>query len=262
VTVRGRLLVVGVGPGHRDLLTPQAAAALKQAEVVIGYAGYFAWILDLIQGKEWIAFPLGQEKERAQAALEHAHQGRQVALISSGDPGIYAMASLVLEMLASVAVDTRPEVVVLPGVSALNAAAALLGAPLGHDFAAISLSDLLTPWEIIEKRLLAAATADFVLALFNPRSGRRDWQLHRAREILLHHRPGRTPVGIVRHATRPGETIVVTSLAEMDVAKVDMFSIVIVGNSTSRLVGNFIMTPRGYEIAEDFHPDVEQGCPD
>ncbi|HWY85943.1 MAG TPA: precorrin-3B C(17)-methyltransferase [Gemmataceae bacterium] len=251
MTANGQLFVVGVGPGHRDLVTPQAAAALRHAEVVIGYAGYFPWVQDLIQGKEWLALPLGQEKERAQAALEYARQGRQVALISSGDPGIYAMASLVLEMLASMAEDRRPEVVVLPGVSALNAAAALLGAPLGHDFAAMSLSDLLTPWETIEKRLRAAAGADFVLALFNPKSRRRDWQLDRAREILLDQRQGSTPVGIVRHATRPQQNIVLTTLADLDAAKVDMFSIVIVGNSSSRFVGNFIMTPRGYEISVD-----------
>src|SRR5207302_2071871 len=129
------------------------------------------------------------------------------------------------------------------GVSALNAAAALLGAPLGHDFAAISLSDLLTPWEIIEKRLLAAASADFVLALFNPKSQRRHWQLARAREILLEHRPAATPVGVVYNAYRPGQEVLLTTLVELDVAKVDMFAIVFIGNSTSRFVGNFIMTP-------------------
>jgi precorrin-3B C17-methyltransferase len=244
----GRLAVVGVGPGHRDLLTPQAAAALRQADIVIGYTGYFARVEDLLQGKERLALPLGQEKERAQAALAHASQGRRVVVISSGDPGIYAMASLVLEMLPTLAAACRPEIVVVPGVSALNAAAALLGAPLGHDFAAISLSDLLTPWDIIEKRLMAAAGADFVLALFNPKSQRRDWQLDRARALLLAQRAGSTPVGIVHNAFRPGQAVLVTTLADMDVAKVDMFAIVIIGNSASRFVGNFIMTPRGYEL--------------
>jgi precorrin-3B C17-methyltransferase len=243
----GKILIVGVGPGHRDLLTPQAAMALRQAEVVIGYAGYFTWVEDLLEGKERIALPLGQEMERARLALDCARQGRWVAVISSGDPGIFGMASVILEKLATVTLDSRPEVVVVPGVSALNAAAALLGAPLGNDFAAISLSDLLTPWEIIEKRLNAAAGADFVLALFNPKSQRRDWQLARAREILLVHRPGSTPVGIVHHAFRPGQEVALTTLEEMDVAKVDMFAIVIVGNATSRLVSSFIMTPRGYE---------------
>ena len=244
---KGRVFVVGVGPGHPDLLTPQAAAALRAVEVVIGYSGYFEWIEDLIVGKERVAMPLGQEKERAQAALAHACDGRQVAVISSGDPGIYAMASLVVELLPSVPADCRPEVIVVPGVSALNAAAALLGAPLGHDFAVISLSDLLTAWTTIEKRLLAAAGADFVLALFNPKSQRRDWQLSRARAILLQHRPADTPVGIVHNAFRPGQNIVLTTLADMDVAKVDMFAIVFIGNSTSRFVDNFMLTPRGYE---------------
>jgi precorrin-3B C17-methyltransferase len=156
------------------------------------------------------------------------------------------MASLVLELAATLTPDSRPEIVVVPGVSALNAAAALLGAPLGHDFAAISLSDLLTPWPIIEKRLAAAAAADFVLALFNPKSQKRDWQLARARMLILAERPGTTPVGIVHSAFRPGQTVVVTTLGDMDLATVDMFAIVIVGNRASRFVGNFIMTPRGY----------------
>jgi cobalt-precorrin 5A hydrolase/precorrin-3B C17-methyltransferase len=248
VPSKGQIVVVGLGPGQRDLLTPQAAAALRQAEVVIGYTGYFAWVEDLLGGQRCTALPLGQERERAGLALEHAGQGRRVAVISSGDPGIYAMASVVLETLATTARDLWPEIEIVPGVSALNAAAALLGAPLGHDFAAISLSDLLTPWEAIEKRLTAAAWGDFVVALFNPRSQRRDWQLTRARAILLDHRPGSTPAGIVRHAFRPGQEVVVTTLEEMDMAKVDMFTIVIVGNSTSRFAGTFIVTPRGYAL--------------
>ncbi len=250
MTARGQVFVVGIGPGHRDLLTPQAAQAIRSAEVVIGYAGYFAWIDDLLHGKERMSFSLGQEKERARVAIEHAGVGRRVAVISSGDPGIYAMASLVLEMLATVETSVRPEVVVVPGVSALNAAAALLGAPLGHDFAVISLSDLLTPWEVIEKRLTAAAGADFVLALFNPKSQRRDWQLVRAREILLTHRSAATPVGIVRHAFRPQQAIVRCTIESMEVKEIDMFSIVIVGNSTSRFVDDFLLTPRGYEITD------------
>jgi precorrin-3B C17-methyltransferase len=248
VTSTGRILLVGVGPGRRDLLTPQAAAALAQAEVVIGYAGYFAWVEDLILGKEWFALPLGQEKSRARVAIEHASRGRRVAVISSGDPGIYAMASVLLETLATVPPDRRPEALVVPGVSALNAAAALLGAPLGHDFAVISLSDLLTPWKTIEKRLIAAASADFVLALFNPKSVRLDWQLTRARDVILDHRPGPTPVGIVRHAFRPGQGVVLTTLQEMHAAEVDMFTIVFVGNATSHFTGSFILTPRGYEV--------------
>lgn len=249
MTASGCIFVIGVGPGRRDLLTPQAEQAIRSAEVVIGYAGYFPWVEDLIQGKERIALALGQEMQRARLALEQACKGRQVAVISSGDAGIYGMASAVLESLATVDADARPEIVVAPGVSALNAAAALLGAPLGHDFAAISLSDLLTPWEVIEKRLTAAADADFVLALFNPKSQRRTWQLARAREILLAHRPAATPVGIVHNAFRPQQAILLSTVEEMNVTEVDMFSIVIVGNSTSRFVGNFLLTPRGYEAS-------------
>jgi precorrin-3B C17-methyltransferase len=244
--VPGQLVVVGLGPGARDLLTPQAAAALRQAEIVIGYSGYFGWIEDLVHGKERIALPLGEEVERARAALEQAGAGRRVAVISSGDPGIYAMASLVFEMWATLPPKRRPEIMVVPGVSALNAAAALLGAPLGHDFAVISLSDLLTPWPTIEKRITAVAAADFVLALFNPRSQRRDWQLDRARTLILAERSPATPVGIVGNAFRPGQTVEVTTLGDMDTAKVDMFAIVMVGNTASSFVGNFIVTPRGY----------------
>jgi precorrin-3B C17-methyltransferase len=245
----GCVHVVGVGPGHADLLTPQAAHALRQAEVIVGYSGYFPWVDDLIRSKERIALPLGQEKERASIAMNHATKGRRVAVISSGDPGIYAMASVVLEMLGTMPPARRPEVVIVPGVSALNAASALLGAPLGHDFAAVSLSDLLTPWDMIENRLRAAAGADFVLALFNPKSVRRDWQLARAREILLSARSGTTPVGIVRNACRPEQSVNLTTLERMDVGAVDMFAIVIVGNSTTRIEGGMMLTPRGYDLS-------------
>jgi precorrin-3B C17-methyltransferase len=244
--IQGRIFVVGIGPGRLDLLTPQAAAAIRQADVVIAYGGYLTMIADLIQGKEILSLPLGQERERAQAALLQTGQGRHVAVISSGDPGIYAMASVVLDMLASMPAEKWPDIEVIPGVSALNAAAALLGAPLGHDFAAISLSDLLTPWPIIEKRLQAVADADFVLALFNPKSQRRDWQLGRAREILLSRRAGSTPLGIVHNAYRPGQEVELTTLSDMNIANVDMFTILFVGNSTTRSLGRFFWTPRGY----------------
>jgi precorrin-3B C17-methyltransferase len=241
----GRLFVVGLGPGDRSLLTPQAAEALRQAEVVVGYEGYFAWIEELVRGKDCLRLPLGQERERSRLAVDRAAAGSCVAVISSGDPGIYAMASILLETLPA---SRPPEVTVVPGVSALTAAAALLGAPLGHDFAAISLSDLLTPWAVIEKRLTAVAAADFVLAVFNPKSQRRDWQLRRAQEILLTHREPQTPVGIVRHAFRPGQSVVRTTLAAMADAEVDMFSILFVGNSTSRWEGDHFLTPRGYDV--------------
>jgi precorrin-3B C17-methyltransferase len=235
-------------------MTPRAAQAIRQADVVVGYGGYFAWVEDLVAGKECIALPLGQERERAAIALEQAARGRQAAVISSGDPGIYAMAAVVLEQLEALPAERRPEVVVIPGVSALTASAALLGAPLGHDFAAISLSDLLTPWPAIERRLAAAAGADFVIALFNPKSQERCWQLERAREIILSQRPGTTPAGIVRNAERPGTSVVLTTLAGLDAMAVDMFSIVIIGNSTSRRFDHFLRTPRGYKTAPTAEP--------
>ncbi len=242
---QGRLFVVGLGPGDRSAMTGQALEALRQAEVVIGYDGYFTWVRDLVAGKECLALPLTQETERARLAVDRLREGRIVCVISSGDPGVYGMASLVLECLGN---EGQEEVVVVPGVSAVNAAAALLGAPLGHDFAVVSLSDLLTPWELIERRLRAAAEADFVLALLNPKSRRRDWQYRRAQEILLSSRSPETCVGVVRNAYRPGQAVEMTTLAGMTAAVVDMFTTVIVGSSQTRRFGNAIVTPRGYAL--------------
>lgn len=242
---RGRLFVVGLGPGDRTAMTGQALEALRQAEVVVGYDGYFGWVSDLVAGKECLALPLTQEAERARLAVERLRQRQAVCVISSGDPGVYGMASLVLQCLGD---ETEEDVVVVPGVSAVNAAAALLGAPLGHDFAVVSLSDLLTPWEVIERRLRAAAEADFVLALLNPKSRRRDWQLRRAQEILAGWRPPQTPVGIVRNAYRPDQSVERTTLARMAEAAVDMFTTVIVGSSQTIQCGTAMVTPRGYAL--------------
>ena len=242
---RGRLFVVGLGPGDRAAMTGQALEALRQAEVVVGYDGYFPWVADLVEGKERLALPLTQETERARAAVERLRQGRVVCVISSGDPGVYGMAGLVLQCLTE---EEQEDVAVVPGVSAVNAAAALLGAPLGHDFAVVSLSDLLTPWGMIERRLRAAAEADFVLALLNPKSLRRDWQYRRAQEILAGHRPAETPVGVVRNAYRPGESVERTTVAHMAEAVVDMFTTVIVGSSRTVRLGGAIVTPRGYAL--------------
>jgi precorrin-2 C(20)-methyltransferase len=258
----GTIFVVGLGPGRRDLLTGQARQALADSQVIVGYSGYFAGIDDLVQGKECHRFELGRERERACLALELASQGKSVAVISSGDPGIYAMAGIVLEALecskpaCGLALESdreaasgksgakEPEVIIVPGISAVNAAAALLGAPLGHDFAVISLSDLLTPWEIIEKRLHAAAQADFVIALVNPKSKERHWQLAKACEILLKQRNPDTSVGIVRNAFRPGQAAELTTLKDLSTAAVDMFTTVIVGNSQTRRFGPHMITPR------------------
>jgi precorrin-3B C17-methyltransferase len=227
-------------------MTGQALEAIRGAEVVIGYDGYFVGVADLVADKECLSLPLTRELDRARLAVERLAAGRAVCVISSGDPGVYAMASLVLECTAAADEGLLDQVVIVPGVSAVNAAAALLGAPLGHDFAVISLSDLLTPWALIERRLRAAAEADFVLALLNPRSRRRDWQYRRAQEILARHRPAQTPVGVVRNAFRPGQAVTVTTVGGMAEAAVDMFTTVIIGNSQTRRFGNVVVTPRGY----------------
>ena len=245
----GSLSVIGLGPGDPATLTGQARVALQQARVVIGYSGYFAWVQDLVQDKECIALPLQQEMARAHLAVERARQGDAVCVISSGDAGIYGMASLVLEVAAQSAPPTLlPEVVVVPGVSAITACAALLGAPLGHDFAVISLSDLLTPWEMIEKRLMAAAAADFVTVLLNPKSARRQWQYGRAQAILAQQRPPETPVGVVRNAYRPQQSVHLTTVSAMLKAQVDMLTTVIVGNSQTRDWQSRMVTPRGYAV--------------
>lgn len=244
---RGSLCVVGLGPGTSALLTGQARAALQGADVIIGYDGYFQWIADLVRHKECIALPLTQEVARAQIAVERALAGQAVSVISSGDAGIYGMASLVLEVLERHQDNTvLPDVVVIPGVSAVNACAALLGAPIAHDFAVLSLSDLLTPWTVIEKRLAAAAEADFVMVLLNPKSARRQWQFARACALLGQHRTPETPVGLVRNAYRPDQAVVLTTVSGLAGADVDMLTTVIVGNSQTRCFQSHLITPRGY----------------
>lgn len=250
MSTTGSLYVIGLGPGDPSMLTEQAKMALRQSRVVIGYTGYFTAIQDIVQAKECIALPLTQETQRAQIAVDRALQGDAVCVISSGDAGIYGMASLVLEVLEQrTASLPGPEVVVVPGVSAVNACASLLGAPIGHDFAVISLSDLLTPWELIEKRLKAAAEADFITVLLNPRSERRHWQYGRAQEILALHRAPETPVGLVRNAYRSEQAVTTTTLARMTEPPVDMLTTVIVGNSQTRCWKSRMVTPRGYPVA-------------
>jgi precorrin-3B C17-methyltransferase len=240
------IYIVGIGPGSPDLLTPQALAALARCQLVIGYDGYFHGLQNILAGKKCLRFLLGQEMKRAARAVEEAAHGHTVGVISSGDPGIYGMAGLVLEIAGDRPAAERPEVVVVPGVSAVNAAAALLGAPLGHDFAVISLSDLLTPWEVIEKRLACAAQADFVLALLNPRSRQRTHPFDRACTVLARYRAAETPVGLVRNAFRPEQSVALTTLAELQPASVDMFTTVFVGNSQTRRLHHHLVTPRGY----------------
>jgi cobalt-precorrin 5A hydrolase/precorrin-3B C17-methyltransferase len=242
LTPRGRLTIVGLGPGARDLLTPRAVRALRRAAVVVGLDQYVDQVRDLFRpGTRVIASGLGEEAERARTAVAAASAGEAVALLGSGDAGVYAMAAPAL----AVAGDDI-EVAGVPGVTAALAAAGLLGAPLGHDHAYISLSDLHTPWEVIERRVRAAAEGDFTVCFYNPRSRSRHWQLPRALAVLAAHRAPETPVGYVRNAARADETVAVTTLADLNPAEVDMFTVVIVGSSRSRTVAGRFVTPRGY----------------
>lgn len=244
----GTLAVVGIGPGAPEQLTPAARDAIAAADVVVGYATYLDLLGPLIAGKERVAGRMTAEIARAREAVERARRGARVALVSSGDPGIYGMASLALEVLREVGWrrGDSPRVVVLPGVTALSAAASLAGAPLGHDFCAVSLSDLLTPWPVIARRLEAAAAADFVVALYNPASMRRRRALGEAREILLRHRPGTTPVAVVTDAYRAGARCTVTDLDRLLDEEVGMTSTVLVGSTQSYAFEGLLVTPRGY----------------
>lgn len=239
---RGRLAVVGLGPGARDLLTPRAREELRRASVVVGLDQYLDQVRDLLRdGTLALESPLGAEEERARTAVAQARKGHAVALIGSGDAGVYAMAS---PALAEASADI--DVVGVPGVTAALAAAAILGAPLGHDHVSISLSDLHTPWEAIERRVRAAAESDLVVTFYNPRSRGRDWQLPKALGILVEHRSPGTPVGVVHAASRPDERSEVTTLAALDVTTVDMVTVVTVGNTATRTVAGRMVTPRGY----------------
>ncbi|MBB4716119.1 precorrin-3B C(17)-methyltransferase [Streptomyces luteogriseus] len=239
---RGRLAVVGLGPGARDLLTPRGKAELRRASVLVGLDQYVDQIRDLLRpGTRILESGLGAEEERARTAVEEARKGQAVALIGSGDAGVYAMAS---PALAEASDDI--DVVGVPGVTAALAAGAILGAPLGHDHVSISLSDLHTPWEVIERRVRAAAEADIVVTFYNPRSRGRDWQLPKALGILAEHRTPATPVGVVRNASRPDESSRLTTLGALDPATVDMMTVVTVGNTATRDIAGRMVTPRGY----------------
>lgn len=241
----GTLTVVGIGPGAIDLMAPRAQTALEQAEIVVGYRTY----LDLVRSclnpaSTVLSSAMMQEIDRCRKALELAEEGKRVALVCGGDPGIYAMAGLVFELARTM--NTSVPIDIIPGIAALNACAAILGAPLMHDFAAISLSDLMTPWELIEQRLAAVAPADFVVVIYNPKSKKRTDQIVRAREILLASRAPDTPVGIVSGATREHETVRLTTLAAMLDEEIGMQTTVIIGNSQTFVWRDKMITPRGY----------------
>lgn len=242
----GTLFVVGLGPGAADLMTPRALAALERAPVILGYDGYLSLVPpSLLAGKTVIGTGMRQEIERCRQALRAVGAGQDAALVCSGDPGVYALASLALELACE---DGLPlgHIEVVPGVTAVCAAAARLGAPLGHDFACLSLSDALTPWEVIEKRAAHALDGGFVLALYNPRSRSRPDGLGRIVALALQKRGAACAAGIVRLAERPGEEACATTLGELDVSGVDMFSLVIIGAAATRRVQGRLITPRGY----------------
>ena len=244
----GKIMLVGIGPGDAGNMTARAREAIREADTIIGYVTYIKLVADLIEGKEIVRKSMTEELDRAIEALERARQGKKVALISSGDAGVYGMAGPTFEVLfqGGWTPDSDIEVEIVPGASALNTCAALVGAPLTHDFCAISLSDLLTPWPTIARRLDAVAYADFVVALYNPKSGRRTQQIVEAQRIFLRHRDPQTPVAIVKSGYRPKQRIELTTLDKMTEADIGMLSTVLIGNSNTFIKHGLMVTPRGY----------------
>lgn len=244
-TDNGRIIVTGIGPGSVEDITPAVLDAVGCCDVVVGYRGYFQYIESYLrEGVLCIDSGMKREKERAEEAFRYAEEGKAVCVISSGDAGIYGMAPLIWEMKCQR--NSQVVIEVLPGVSSFQKAAALLGAPMGHDFCVISLSDLMTPWALIEKRIIAAADADFITAVYNPKSEGRYWQLYRLKELFLQGRSPQTPVGLVRQAGREEQRVTVTTLDAFDPEQADMFTMVIIGNSQSFVTDGAFVTPRGY----------------
>ena len=245
VSNMGKIIVAGIGPGSKDDITPAVLEAVRGADAIVGYKYYFQFIEPFVkEGCACIDTGMKKERERAEQAFELAEQGKTVVVISSGDAGIYGMTPLIYEMKRDRQSDIGVES--LPGISAFQKAASLLGAPIGHDLCVISLSDLMTPWEVIERRIQAAAMGDFVTAVYNPKSHGRYWQLYRLQELFLKERSADTPVGYVRQAGREEQEIKVTTLATFDPEDVDMFTVILVGNSQSYVSDGKIITPRGY----------------
>ena len=248
-----KIIVAGLGPGSEADITPAVLQAVKEADVVVGYKYYFRFVKPYLKPEtECIDTGMKRERDRAQQAFDMAEQGKTVCVISSGDAGIYGMTPLIYEMKRERESDV--EIVSLPGISAFQKAASLLGAPIGHDLCVISLSDLMTPWAKIEKRIIAAAEADFVTAVYNPKSQGRYWELYRLKELFLQHgRSGDTPVGYVRQAGRPEQEVKLTTLSQLDPEDIDMFTVIIIGNSQSYQWQEHFITPRGYyrEVSEE-----------
>ena len=254
-----KIIIAGIGPGSKEDITPAVLEAVKEADVIVGYKYYFQFIEPFIKpGCQCIDTGMKKERERAAMALQMAEAGKTVVVISSGDAGIYGMAPLIYEMQSLTPTPSPKErgvnssevvsIQVLPGISAFQKAASLLGAPIGHDLCIISLSDLMTPWEVIERRIKAAAVGDFVTAVYNPKSHGRYWQLYRLQELFLKHRSADTPVGYVHQAGREEQEIKITTLGALDPEDVDMFTVIIIGNSQSYIADGKIITPRGYSL--------------
>ncbi len=246
----GKLYIVGVGPGSHDHMTFRAKEVIEESDTIVGYDTYVTLVEDLIKGKDIYRYAMTQEVERAKQCIDLAQEGKIVSLVSSGDPGIYGMAGLIYETLAEAGWDpeTGLEVEIIPGVSALNSCASLVGSPLMTDFAVVSMSDLLVPWEIITKRVEAAAQGDYVIVIYNPSSKKRIHQLQDTRKLLLKYRKPDTPVAIIKGAFRDSQTIVMTDLQNMEehADKLGMISTVIIGNSSTYNFKNLMINPRGY----------------
>jgi precorrin-3B C17-methyltransferase len=245
---RGVLSIVGIGPGASQHTSPAALEAIASSELVVGYVTYIKLVRHLTEGKEIIKTGMTEEIGRARAAVERARAGAKVAIISSGDAGVYGMAGLVFQVLKEMGWtrDSSPELRIIPGMTALNSCASLVGAPLGHDFCAISLSDLLTPWPVIARRIEAAASADFVIGLYNPASGRRTRQIVEAHDIIAKHRPASTPVALVKSAYRKLEQRILTDLDHFLEYEIGMLTTVLVGSSNTFVFEGYMVTPRGY----------------
>lgn len=251
----GRLYIVGVGPGHHDHMTYRAKQAIAESDTIVGYATYVNLVEDLIQDKDVYSYAMTQEVERAHQCIDLAKSGRTVSLVSSGDPGIYGMAGLIYEILAKSGWNPKEDlpVEIIPGVSALNSCSAIVGSPLMTDFAVLSMSDLLVPWDVITKRVEAAAAGDFVIVIYNPASKKRIHQLQDARQIILKYRKPRTPVAIIKGAYRQSQTVVLTTLEGLPdhSDKLGMISTVIIGNSSTYTYKDLMINPRGYKSKYD-----------
>ncbi len=258
---QGVLYVVGIGPGAQDHATPAALAAIADAELVVGYTTYIWLVSHLVKGKDVIRTGMTEEIGRARAAVERARDGGRVALISSGDAGVYGMAGLVFEVLRDMGWKRgdSPELRIVPGMTAMNSCASLVGAPLVHDFCTISLSDLLTPWPVIARRIEAAAAADFVVGLYNPASGRRTQQIVEAQSILRRHRDGTTPVALVKSAYRKRQQVVLSDLDNFLDYEIGMLTTVLVGSSNTFMFEGYMVTPRGYKNKYDASGEVLPG---